>query len=244
MPVLDRADEGSTASRLTHQSGGEGSIPSVRSTLQVAPCGIDAARHAVLQWHYSRAMPIGKLCRLGVWEDDAFTGAVLFGRGANRNLARPYGLGQTECVELLRVALRAHAHPVSQIVAQALRVLAATSPGLRLVVSYADPAVGHHGGIYQAGNWLYLGDSPDNGVIVLGGQALHNRMLDEKRAHSPHPFEPELSRLDWARKYLDRNAQRRALAGKHRYVYPLDRAMRRQLRQHALPYPPAVRADG
>ena len=42
----------------------------------------------------------------------------------------------------------------------ALRLLARHSPGLRLVVSYADPAQGHVGTIYQAAGWTYLGVTP------------------------------------------------------------------------------------
>ena len=31
-------------------------------------CTHEAAKHAVLRWHYSRAMPSAKLVRIGVWE--------------------------------------------------------------------------------------------------------------------------------------------------------------------------------
>jgi hypothetical protein len=59
--------------------------------LIVAPCSHDAAKHAVMNWHYSRAMPTGKFVKLGVWEDSRFIGAVLFGRGPARQLGNPFG---------------------------------------------------------------------------------------------------------------------------------------------------------
>lgn len=39
-------------------------------------CSHEAAKHAVLRWHYSRAMPAAKLVRIGVWEDGRFVGAM------------------------------------------------------------------------------------------------------------------------------------------------------------------------
>ena len=55
-------------------------------------CSHDAAKHAVMRWHYSRAMPKSKLVRIGVWEDERFAGAIIYGLGANRHIARPFGL--------------------------------------------------------------------------------------------------------------------------------------------------------
>ena len=55
-------------------------------------CDHRAAKHAVMRWHYSRKMPASKLVRIGVWEEGRFCGAVLYGVGANRHLARPFGL--------------------------------------------------------------------------------------------------------------------------------------------------------
>ena len=46
-------------------------------------CSYEAAKYAVEHWHYSHSLPIGKLVKIGVWEDDQFIGAVVFGYGAN-----------------------------------------------------------------------------------------------------------------------------------------------------------------
>lgn len=183
-----------------------------------------------MHWHYSQAMPIGKTISLGVWEDSTFIGAVLFGRGASPALGKPYGLTQTECCELVRVALREHASPVSQIVAQSLYQLRETNPGLRLVVSFADPAQGHLGGIYQAGNWLYLGTSSPSDEVQWRGRWYHNRMLRPTGWGTV----PQIARLSDEQKAA---LPRRRTPGKHRYVYPLDRGMRRKISKIALPYP-------
>lgn len=160
---------------------------------------------------------MGKMVRIGVWEDGVFAGVVLFSRGAAPHLGTKYGLDQVECVELTRVALREHRAPVSQIVSLAIRFLRRFCPGLRLVVSFADPQRGHHGGIYQAGNWIYTGQSASAFETLVDGRWRHQRTAAE------HP--------EW------RGFPRREVPGKHRYLYPLDKAMRAQVLPLAQPYP-------
>lgn len=186
--------------------------------LLVAPCSHQAATLAVERWHYSHQMPTGKLVRLGVWEDDQFIGAVIYSRGASPYLGVAYELGPTELCELTRVALRDHQAPVSQIVARSLRLLRKRNPGLRLVVSFADPARGHAGGIYQAGNWIYTGLSNPVLEHFVRGRWRHVRgSYHEVKAAGGAPT--------------------RTRPGKHRYLMPLDRAMRRQVQGLALPFP-------
>ena len=129
----------------------------------------EAAKHACVNWHYSGCLPAGKLVKVGAWENGKFIGVVLFGRGATPNLGRPYNLGQDECVELVRIALTKHENAVSRIAALAMKFLHKANPKLRLIVSFADQSQGHHGGIYQAGNWVYNGQGdPAKFYMILG----------------------------------------------------------------------------
>lgn len=193
-------------------------------------CSYKAAKFAVTNWHYSRKMPRSKVVTVGVWEDGRFIGAVVFGRGASANIGKPYKLQQTEICELVRVALTKHKTPVSRIIAIAVRMLRRHCPSLRLIVSFADTNMGHHGGIYQAAGWLYLGQTqPRTDYKDKTGRIWHNRCVSERgvRQHygrlapCPRPSECEaIPRL-----------------GKHRYVLPLDDAMREQVAPLAKPYP-------
>lgn len=200
-------------------------------TLVVDFCGHDAARYAVERWHYSGCLPTGKLVKIGAWEDGSFIGCVLFSRGASPWLGNAYELDHTEICELTRVALRDHVAPVSQIVAESLRLLRRRCPELRLVVSFADPARDHHGGIYQAGNWIFTGQSMEVDEYFVGGRWRHKkgvwyglRAAGVQGKHLPviegNPTVPF-----------------RRAPGKLRYLMPLDRAMRRRLSALALPYP-------
>lgn len=146
-----------------------------KTKLHIDWCSFDAAKYAVLNWHYSKTMPAGKLVKIGVWEEDKFIGCVLFGRGANNNIGKPYGLKQTEICELVRVALKNHKTPVSRIVSIAIKFLKGSSPGIRMIISYADPTEGHHGGIYQAMGWTYIGKSREQRELIVNGEFMHKR---------------------------------------------------------------------
>jgi hypothetical protein len=202
----------------------------MRPGLHLDFCSHEAAKHAVMRWHYSRAMPSSKLVRIGVWEARRFRGAILYGIGANRHLARPYGLADTEVCELVRVALApGREHPTSQAVAVSLKLLRRQSPGLRLVVSFADLGEGHVGTLYQAGGWLYLGTSEQSYFKVLG-RVVHPRTLYDRHGRGGQS-------VAWLREHVDPKAKRVPMAPKLRYVMPLDKALRRELADKALPYP-------
>ena len=79
----------------------------------------------------------------------------------------PYGLTQKECCELTRVALTKHKAFVSEILAKAIKFLRNQSPNIQLIISYADAEQNHHGGIYQATNWIYEGKQMENITSLL-----------------------------------------------------------------------------
>jgi hypothetical protein len=203
---------------------------SFKPDLRLDWCGHDAAKYAVEHWHYSRRMPLGTMTRVGAWEDGKFIGCVLFARGANHAMADRWGCSVTEICELVRVALSQHSSAVSQIVGIALRMLRSHSPGLRLVVSFADTERGHHGGIYQAGNWVYAGRSQGSIEWFHAGRWKHNREMTGgafggKRKVSVY-----------------RHLPKRKTLGKHTYLMPLDRETRNRIVPLARPYPKRERS--
>ena len=177
-----------------------------------------AAKYACENWHYSGCMPAGKLVKVGAWESGKFIGVVLFGRGANNNMLKPFGLEQDQGCELVRIALTSHETPVSRIAAQAMRFLKRQSEGLKLIVSYADPQAGHHGGIYQAGNWIYTGPSSTAIKVFYKGKWSHKKTVDDAG----------VSQI---------NLSKKRVPGKHRYLMPLDAEMKARILPLAKPYP-------
>lgn len=200
------------------------------SELRLDWCSYEAALHAVKRWHYSRCLPGGRLVKIGVWEGGKFVGCVIFSHGACANIARPYGLTQMQVCELTRVALDQHRTPVSRIVAISLGILRRYCPGLRLVVSFADITKGHHGGIYQAGGWIYTGVA-DSYAIRIHGKLRHPRSIGSKYGRQD---------LAWLREHVDPRADRIEGLDKHRYLMPLDAETRTKVSRLAKPYPKRV----
>lgn len=189
----------------------------------------EAAKFACVNWHYSKSTPVPPLVKIGVWENNKFIGVVIFSRGASPSLLKPYMLKQTEGCELSRIALTKHITPVSRIVRIAIAFLKKKSPELRLIISFADPFQSHHGGVYQAGNWLYAGETAKAKNYMFNGKKLHLRQVSEKGFNiqqgkirkTAKPSECEIIVSD----------------GKHRYLMPLDAQMKEQIKVLAKPYP-------
>ncbi len=184
-----------------------------------------AAKYACENWHYSGCLPssLQKRVAVGAWENGKFVGVVVFGHGANPKIGSPYGLTINECVELTRIALKPnHASPVSRIVRLALKFIKESQPGLRLIVSYADQAQGHHGGVYQAGNWLYVGSMKGVPSLLYKGKVWHAKAL---RTSFPNL------------KQSDPSVVKVPAGDKHKYLMPLDEGMRTRILPLAKPYP-------
>jgi hypothetical protein len=208
---------------------------SSKATLRLDWCSHAAAKYAVEHWHYSRSLPTPPLVKIGVWENERFIGCVLFSRGATQNIGAPFGLPQTEVAELTRIALDGHRSPVSRVLKLALVFLRQQCPGLRLLVSYADPGHGHVGGVYQASGWLYLGQR-DGTTEYIGpdGKRWHARMVSPTGQKRVYGHFRSVWRPD--------QCQPVACPGKHKYALPLDNAMRAQIAPLAKPYPKRSRA--
>lgn len=199
--------------------------------LKIDWASFEAAKYACENWHYSKCLPVGKLVKVGAWENDKYIGCVLFGRGANKHLGSPYGLGQDQCVELVRVALTKHKVQVSKVIAFAIKWLKKSNPNLRLIVSYADQTQNHHGGIYQAGNWIYTGIGAPATFFMIKGKLTHPKSLHSKKVSQ---------NIQGARK-LDKNAKAIEIAGKHRYLMPLDDEIKNKILILSKTYPKRVK---
>ena len=196
-------------------------------------CSHKAALYAMRRWHYSRCMPASGTVKVGVWENKQFIGAVVFSLGAGPQLHRPYKLKRTEVCELTRIALDRHNTSVTKIVKIAFKFLRRKCPGIRLVVSYADPEQNHYGGIYQAGNWIYEGITKptEHFIEVATGKTIHSKTA-------------RTGRRGLATQMIKRGILRPIKTWKFKYLMPFDKEMRQQIRGLSKPYPKRVRSVG
>ena len=186
---------------------------------KITYCSFSAAKYACVNWHYSKAMPTGKLVKIGVWEENKFIGCIIFGWGANNNLCKAYDLPQTQVCELCRIALKEHKNPVSLYLSKALVLLKKCSPDLKVVVSFADMNEGHVGIVYQAANWAYTGTAKSTPKYFFKGRWIHNRQLYSRGFKTSSGFKTKEQ------------------VSKRRYEYYLDKAARKKFITRALKYP-------
>lgn len=157
---------------------------------------------------------------------------VAFGQPSNAHgVAKKYGLeAYRGNVEIVRVAVHpdAPANTASHVVAAACDVFHADS-GMEWVFSYADTGQGHHGGIYQAVNAVYVGLSPAERGYLLDGEKIHPRSV-VSRFGSRNPTHEALGTRTLER-IDDLNA------AKHTYIMPIgDAKSRRTIRKHLRPF--------
>jgi len=190
-------------------------------SLRLDWCSHEAARYAVMKWHYSKVLPTGKLVKVGVWENMKFIGVIIFSRGASPHLCTKWSILNIEICELTRIALDKHEAPVSRLISIALRFLKKHCPGIRLVVSFADPNQKHVGAIYQASNWIYTGISEPVDEWYINGRWRHTRGA-------------------WAylkNENIRNNVPRRKALGKYRYVWVFDRKLENKIKGREEKYP-------
>jgi hypothetical protein len=202
----------------------------MNSELKVDWCSHEAAKYACQHWHYSKTISVGKAVKLGVWENGEYKGVVVFAMGAAPHIGDPYQLAQDQVCELTRIALADHSFTVSQVLSIAIKKLKGLCPGLRLIVSYADKDQDHAGIIYQATNWIYTGITASGRGIsyIIDGRKVHNRTLHGEFGSTLN-LNTIRSRYPHAEDFIS--------LGKHKYLMPLDKKMRKQILPLSKPYP-------
>jgi hypothetical protein len=107
-----------------------------------------------------------------------------------------------------------------------IKMLKKHNPGLRLIVSYADSKENHHGGIYQAGGWIYEGVTTpcEQFEFVATGKRVHTKTI-------------RTGRRGYATELKNKGVIRSVKLIKHKYLMPLDNEMRKRILPLSKPDP-------
>lgn len=206
-------------------------IPADRSILHALTVEQVPAREVstlIAERHYLHSMPgVVRRCfavRLG----EETVGACVFTAGARHAHHLLAGARPRDVATLSRFWMADGLPPnnESRVLAMILRNLRREF-AFRLIVSFADPAAGHVGTIYQAAGFLYLGTTEPERYFELDGIRIHPRSASERYGSN--------SVAHMRRTGLAIVARRSP--PKHRYAYVLDTAWRWRLRGYPLPYP-------
>ena len=186
------------------------------------------ARSLVISHHYSHRWPNAPSFVV-TWHED---GGLFGDRGAAVAAVTfsPAGGWKETTLELSRlVRVPGLDAPLTSLIGAAVRELRRQLMD-SLVISYADPEAGHHGGIYQAASWKYAGTYGSNiPRWIIDGIELHQREVSDRWG----------SIVGLKERLGDRLVQR-VPEPKHLYWRPLNsrgRAKAERLGLKSLPYP-------
>lgn len=193
----------------------------------------EAIRYACMKFHYAKAIPSAEYAYNVYNEKNEWCGTIIYWVGATPNIAKPFGLANGEVLELLRVALNGKQSCTSECVAASLKQIHKDAPHIKMIVSFADMDQNHYGTIYQATNWIYLGDKNvgERGAFIIHGKRIHPKSLHSKGW---------VQSVKWLRQNIDPNATEVISKGKRKYIWVFDKKMRREWQKQAKPYPKKI----
>lgn len=198
-------------------------------SLDVRPVPASTVGPLMREHHYLHAMPEAAQQCFAAYLDEHLVGGAVFTAGSRSAFRFLAGADRGTVVTLARFWLSdaVVANGESRTLSVILRWLKRHT-AWKAVVSYADPAAGHRGVIYQATGWLYLGPTGAERYIQLAdGRLYHPRSVFTRYGtNSPGHL---------ARTGVPAQAVR--TPPKHRYLYVLDPAWRWRVRRPVLPYP-------
>lgn len=200
---------------------------------KVRPVSFQDAKRIIVWGHYTGSLTKGRHS-FGLFRGGRMVGAAVYGQPSGRGVAASMWEGGDEknTLELLRLFVMdgTGKNAETWFMARCHKLLPRE---VRLIVAYSAPAAGHHGGCYQASNWLFLGQS-------MSGQNYYYRNAagDYVNKRIPWQYGPRnglpynevesaellgLTRVDEPRKLV--------------YVLPRDKRVVKLLKRPVLPYP-------
>lgn len=207
--------------------------------MRLEKASFKAIKYACLNFHYAKAIPL-VLAGYSVFnKKNEWCGTICFGLGAGNKMAKHFGVNQGECCELVRVALNGKQEQTSKAVSISLKLLKKDCPLIKIVYSFADLDQEHYGIIYQATNWLYLGESSEYSAgWIINGKKRHRRIFSDKLKK----YKVKLNDYN-VKKFLDKNAYKYISKGKRKYVYIIDKELIDKFEKLKKPYPKNINAS-
>jgi hypothetical protein len=196
-------------------------------------------KHTAAEWcgryHYSGTPGGAGATYYGAFSPDLIAVVIIAQPTNVAGVAAKYGLENfSGNMEIARVAVHPDAprNTASRVISLACKSHH-TATHDEWLFSYADTGQGHHGGIYQALNSVYVGISPARPGYVMDGSPIHPRTLVSTFGTQAWPRVAELARERGSHleRVMDMNT------AKHTYILPIGNKRSRQAIVKALqPY--------
>jgi len=139
------------------------------------------AKEFIVKFHYTHTFPLSVL-HFGAFKDDELIGVIVYGMSCTPKMAQsivPY-LGQSDYLELQRLFVKdcTESNFESWFIAQTVGWIKKNKPQIKLLVSFSDSNYGHVGTVYQATNWLYVGNTKPASIwLNSNGIVVHSRTI-------------------------------------------------------------------
>jgi len=205
--------------------------------LHVSKITIKTALTVLQAHHYLGGVSVSAQC-YGAYKNNVLLGVICFGTPVSENVrSMMFGVEYKQhVIELSRLCLIPECEiPASKIVSAAIRALEADrkSAGqsqIHCIISFADTHQGHHGGVYQAMSWMYVGSTKNTRNIYTDNTG----RIRSSRQNGKEVTAVDAGKLGWS-------LVRRSTT-KHRYIKFLGskgqkRHFKRILQLQILPYP-------
>ena len=141
------------------------------------------AKTFIERYHYSKSCS-RIVIAIGEYIDDEMVNCIVFNYCCGREMAKQVMLGgdNSNTLELARmVSLEPKPKNLeSYCIAKAFKWLKDNMPNVKIIISYADNTVGHHGYCYQASGFTYYGQSRPTKEHFLDGKRVHERVLNSR----------------------------------------------------------------
>lgn len=225
------------------------------SKVTIRPIAKSVAKDWITKKHYTHNIN-GIRYALGVYyaddsvnlffdTEDRMIGTIVYAHPvSNRAIGSICGENVLELNEVLEL-VRLHIDDIpngknieSYVIAQSFQWLKNNAPEVKVLISYADPEVGHGGRIYRATNWLYQGCGvsklmPDYSIrLIENGPWMHSRTVGQRYGNK---------KIDNLAESIGHTFWRKEETAKHRYIYFLTdrketKRLKKLLKLSILPY--------
>ena len=213
------------------------------SKVDVGPITSLEAKSIIIKYHYSHKWS-GGTYSFGVYYNNLLVGCLSYatpvGPYVVDTITKTFKLNKSKIYELRRlwIADGLGTNIESYSIGQSFRFL--RKYGIDILISYSDPNQKHLGKVYQATNWYYQGQL--DGKIcrdgfMVNGEKYHRKTILEKYGTKKEDYLKEL-------KKIDSNFKELLKEGKHRYLYILNKKLKKKilsdLKYPILEYPKEV----
>ena len=213
-------------------------------SLKVIPGSV--ANPFVRKYHYSGTIVNNSCLHFGVFLDGKLHGVMSYGPSLNKSKILPLvtGTGWNEYLELNRMAFDSvlPRNSESRAISMSIKLLRKYAPQIKWIISFADACSCGDGTIYRASNFILTGIKENEALCLLpDGTKIHKLTL-EANPQAPRKelggrsfFDVTDGNFSWG-KYMEAAGGKLLPGYQLRYIYFIDKGMRKNLTVPEIPY--------